>query len=142
MHVVDFPKKNYGGKNIDTIHVMASNEYNQAGESVKNYIENYYDKKTGILLDGKLSIQIVSVSKSFDMDFQIKAIDFHTPSSNAVGGGGCLIATATYGSELAPQVQQLRQLRDNSLLQTQSGTRIRGTINHSYTLFSPLMYLA
>ena len=31
-------------------------------------------------------------------------------------GGGCLIATATYGSEMAPQVQQLRELRDNQLL--------------------------
>jgi len=37
-------------------------------------------------------------------------------------GGGCLIATATFGSELAPQVQQLRELRDNSLLQTESGS--------------------
>ena len=26
-------------------------------------------------------------------------------------GGGCLIATATYGSEMSPQVQQLRELR-------------------------------
>ena len=30
-------------------------------------------------------------------------------------GGGCLIATATFGSELAPQVQQLREIRDNKL---------------------------
>jgi len=29
-------------------------------------------------------------------------------------GGGCLIATATFGTELAPQVQQLRELRDNT----------------------------
>jgi len=30
--------------------------------------------------------------------------------------GGCLIATATYGSELAPQVQLLREIRDNTVL--------------------------
>jgi len=36
-------------------------------------------------------------------------------------GGGCLIATATFGSELAPQVQQLRELRDNTILSTESG---------------------
>ena len=31
-------------------------------------------------------------------------------------GGGCLIATAAYGSEMAPQVQFLRELRDLSLI--------------------------
>ncbi|MDA1125249.1 MAG: peptidylprolyl isomerase, partial [Crenarchaeota archaeon] len=41
---------------------------------------------------------------------------------NKEEGGGCLIATATYGSELAPQVQFLREIRDNTVLQTQSGT--------------------
>ena len=31
--------------------------------------------------------------------------------------GGCLIATATFGSEIAPQVQFLREIRDNTVLQ-------------------------
>ena len=52
-------------------------------------------------------------------------------------GGGCLIATATYGSELAPQVQQLRELRDNLLLQTESGTSFMNSFNDFYYSFSP-----
>jgi peptidyl-prolyl cis-trans isomerase B (cyclophilin B) len=52
-------------------------------------------------------------------------------------GGGCLIATATFDSELAPQVQQLRELRDNSLLQTASGTSFMAGFNQFYYLFSP-----
>ena len=52
-------------------------------------------------------------------------------------GGGCLIATATYGTELAPQVQLLREIRDNSLLQTESGSAFMGTFNHIYYTFSP-----
>ena len=52
-------------------------------------------------------------------------------------GGGCLIATATYGSELAPQVQQLRELRDNQLLQTASGASFMNAFNDFYYSFSP-----
>jgi len=52
-------------------------------------------------------------------------------------GGGCLIATATYGSELAPQVQKLRELRDNTLLQTKSGSGFMSTFNQFYYTFSP-----
>jgi hypothetical protein len=54
-------------------------------------------------------------------------------------GGGCLIATATYGSELAPQVQQLRELRDNSLLQTASGTSFMTGFDQFYYTFSPIV---
>ena len=54
-------------------------------------------------------------------------------------GGACLIATATYGSELAPQVQQLRELRDNTLLQTKSGIAFMGTFNDIYYSFSPII---
>ena len=51
--------------------------------------------------------------------------------------GGCLIATATFGSELAPQVQQLRELRDNTILSTESGTTFMTGFNQFYYLFSP-----
>ena len=48
--------------------------------------------------------------------------------------GGCLIATAAFGSELAPQVQFLREIRDNTVLQTQSGTSFMAGFNPvSYT---------
>ena len=52
-------------------------------------------------------------------------------------GGGCLIATAAYGSEMAPQVQFLRELRDNTVLQTQSGTSFMTGFNQFYYSFSP-----
>jgi len=61
-------------------------------------------------------------------------------SSASMGpGGGCLIATATYGSELAPQVQQLRELRDGKLLQTNSGLAFMELFNQFYYSFSPVI---
>ena len=50
--------------------------------------------------------------------------------------GGCLIATATYGTELAPQVQKLREIRDNKLLQTKSGSAFIEGFNSLYYSFS------
>ena len=52
-------------------------------------------------------------------------------------GGGCLIATAAYGSEMAPQVQLLREIRDNQLMNTESGTAFMITFNEAYYSFSP-----
>ena len=52
-------------------------------------------------------------------------------------GGGCLIATASFGSEMAPQVQFLRELRDNTVLQTESGTSFMAGFNQFYYSFSP-----
>jgi peptidyl-prolyl cis-trans isomerase B (cyclophilin B) len=53
--------------------------------------------------------------------------------------GGCLIATAAYDSEMSPQVQQFLELRDNQLLQTESGTAFMGTFNDIYYSFSPVI---
>ncbi len=52
-------------------------------------------------------------------------------------GGGCLIATATIGSEFAPQIQQLRELRDNTVLATASGSAFMTGFNQLYYSFSP-----
>ena len=54
-------------------------------------------------------------------------------------GGGCLIATAAFGSEMAPQVQLLREIRDNTVLQTESGSAFMTGFNQFYYSFSPVI---
>ena len=54
-------------------------------------------------------------------------------------GGGCLIATAAFGSEMAPQVQFLRELRDNTVLETESGSAFMAGFNQFYYSFSPVI---
>ena len=56
---------------------------------------------------------------------------------NTSEGGGCLIATAAFGSEMSPQVQQLREIRDNVIMQTESGHAFMTGFNQIYYSFSP-----
>ncbi len=87
--------------------------------------------------------EITKFNKSLD-SFKILSQDntimeISTETLDEEKGGGCLIATATYGSELAPQVQLLREIRDNSLLNTESGTVFMKTFNEFYYSFSPII---
>jgi len=66
-----------------------------------------------------------------------KVIILDDKSFNETEKGGCLIATATFGTEMAPQVQSLREIRDNIVLQTESGTSFMTTFNQFYYSFSP-----
>lgn len=50
---------------------------------------------------------------------------------------GCFIATATYGSELSPQVQFLREFRDNTVFSTFAGSSFMTVFNGFYYSFSP-----
>src|SRR5208283_3656184 len=52
---------------------------------------------------------------------------------------GCLIATATYGSALSPEVQFLRNFRDHAILQTFAGSSFMMIFNDWYYSFSPLV---
>ena len=52
-------------------------------------------------------------------------------------GGGCLIATAAFGTEMAPQVQLLREVRDSVVFSTGSGMIFMNAFNDVYYSFSP-----
>jgi peptide/nickel transport system substrate-binding protein len=49
----------------------------------------------------------------------------------------CVIATATYGSEVSPEVQFLRNFRDNMILKTNVGSNFMLAFNVWYYSFSP-----
>ena len=86
-------------------------------------------------VEGILFTPITPEAVSFDIVVG-KSLDQPTNQTEEEGGG-CPIATAAYGSEMSPQVQMLREIRDNQLLQTESGTAFMSAFNNVYYSFSP-----
>ena len=95
-----------------------------------------------VLLDGKeISYHLSDSTKSsvitlvFDgkgkrtLDITTKDMEYNS--------GGCLIATAAFGSELSPQVQFLREIRDGKVMATQSGSAFMNGFSQLYYSFSP-----
>jgi len=100
-----------------------------------------FDGELTVLLDGKeISTAVNKTERS-----SIISIVFDGKGDYTIGittmdkynGGGCLIATASFGSELAPQVQLLREIRDSMVLQTKSGSIFMTGFNQFYYSFSP-----
>ena len=62
-----------------------------------------------------------------------------TVTTTVSGGLGlkCLIATAAYGSEIAPQVQALREFRDDFVMKTFAGSSFMKVFNAFYYSWSP-----
>ena len=90
--------------------------------------------------DGYLTIVVIQDQQIIAQGSSHEELEEILINGNCATGplpGGCLIATATYGSELAPQVQLLRELRDNQLLNTESGSAFMGMFNDVYYSFSP-----
>ena len=103
----------------------------------------FFISKAGQKIDGRYIFgQEFSVSKN-DLAFSIGSYSENDVEIKEVevgvgdDGGGCLIATAAFGSELSPQVQFLREIRDNTVLQTESGTSFMAGFNQFYYSFSP-----
>ena len=81
------------------------------------------------------SFLVTQYSESANSEAGIVNLD--DKNLNETENGGCLIATATFGTEMAPQVQFLREIRDNIVLQTNSGTSFMMGFNQFYYSFSP-----
>jgi hypothetical protein len=86
-------------------------------------------------VEGILFTPITPETVSFDII--VGEVSTQPTNPDEEKGGGCLIATAAYGSELAPQVQLLREIRDNQLMNTESGSAFMSTFNDVYYTFSP-----
>jgi|APSaa5957512535_1039671.scaffolds.fasta_scaffold04398_5 plastocyanin/endonuclease YncB( thermonuclease family) len=94
--------------------------------SVSEYIEEPW-------LNGKCS---TSYSPIDDLS-TLSEKDTTPVVKNKNNGGGCLIATAAYGSELSSQVQHLREIRSDVLMTTESGSSFLDSFNFVYYTFSP-----
>jgi peptide/nickel transport system substrate-binding protein len=81
-----------------------------------------------IIIDGTASAITHSVSFMLTIT---------SSSSSSPGVSRCLIATATYGSNLAPEVQLLRNFRDNSVARSKAGKSFLIVFNAWYYSFSP-----
>jgi len=134
--------------------MILSEEDLQVKSVNSNVIENFQDlgdiqesgwffmSKAGQAIDARYIFgQESSVSKN-DLAFSIGpnyGNDIEIKEVEGGNGGGCLIATAAFGSELSPQVQFLREIRDNTVLQTESGTIFMTGFNQFYYSFSPMI---
>lgn len=87
----------------------------------------------------KFQALLDSFSTNIKSNIDVKSVDtsIKSPESNAKSKKQCAIATAAYGSELAPEVQLLREVRDNVLYETKSGTAFMSGFNEFYYSFSP-----
>jgi len=117
--------------------------FDAAIESDPNNPTPYNNKGVTLKLQGKYSEALESLNQALEINpnYEI-ALEQKRIVENLISyelGGGCLIATAAYGSELAPQVQLLREIRNNSLLQTESGKSFMNTFNDFYYSFSPII---
>ena len=121
-------------RNYSIVYVNVEKWFRYEVGAFHQVVENFE-----IMIDGKMQsilFQEDPVFKQIISDVKEKPEPESLPPARI---GGCLIATASYGSELAPQVQHLRELRDNVVLQTESGSAFMVGFNQFYYSFSPII---
>ncbi len=99
-----------------------------------NFVQGLFQKQGE---GGYVAVAIIQNGKIIGFEATEAAYGIAHATAECASLGGCLIATATYGTELAPQVQQLRELRENYLMKTKSGSAFMTGFNQFYYTFSP-----
>ncbi len=110
------------------LELQPGQEFGQCGEGTE-LVDNYC-----VIIGTEPPPSINTASASDDDDDNNMDINDVNDDTDQ---GGCLIATAVYGSEMAPQVQLLREIRDNQLMQTHVGASFMIGFNDLYYSFSP-----
>ena len=94
-----------------------------------------YDKNTQILIYSEVIASMSGFSAIIGkVELRETNLDF-MPSGT--GSPQCVIATATYGSEISPEVQFLREFRDQDIMSTMAGREFMTVFHAWYYSFSP-----
>ena len=144
-----------GASGTSTITVTSINGFNSAVDlsyswvgsapsGVSASLSSPVTPSTGTPATSTLTVSATSTSSTGSFTLSITGTSGAiTHSANlailiaAAAAPKCLIATATYGSELAPEVQLLRNFRDYSIMKTQAGSNFMVAFNAWYYSFSP-----
>ena len=123
---------NNSDTNYSVIHINLTEWFRYEINSFDFTVKNFE-----IIIDGKMQPIDFGNHPVFQQIIEDSRLKPQPESLPPARVGGCLIATAAFGSEMAPQVQFLREIRDNTVLQTESGTSFMAGFNQFYYLFSP-----
>jgi streptogramin lyase len=104
----------------------------------ENASSNVVIDVTSSALVGNSSVTIQGDDGSIAHSTSVLLIVTNSTVSNGTQKPQCVIATATYGSELSPEVELLRGFRDNSL-RSRIGSSFLIMFNTWYYSFSPLV---
>ena len=120
-----------------TIGTFTTYRLHNKTSSVDAIIDIYlhYEKSTKLMVYGELNAQ--SSLFSYKYTLKIKEANLQFTTGAAQPASQCIIATAAFGSELAPEVQYLRSFRDHAALSTESGGQFMRAFNAWYYSFSP-----
>jgi len=141
-----------GESKTTTVSVLSINNFNsEVALSVSNWpsgLTSSFNPTTVIPPAGQSATSILTIAAAKNAPLGTYGLTITGTSGSLVRTlvvtvtvqGLCVIATATYGSELSPEVQFLRGFRDGVVMSTFSGSQFMRVFNAWYYSFSP--YLA